>query len=434
MDTAKNWQNKNPILENGQIGVEQDTCFIKVGDGKNTWNLLSYISTPFLETKLDKNATAQKAIRDNADNIIDQTYIKDISIEDKAITFTKGNGTNKTIYTTDTTYSNATSSSDGLMSKEDKIKLDTIKENAEENQNTFANIAVGSTTISADLKTDTLTIKSGTNIDISGNNLDDSITFSLTGTVPSASSATKSTQDSLGQNIHETYIKSIQGNDNRLTITKGNNTNSIIDIDNVPNSIKATQDSSGQVINSTYIKDLSIVDNTLMIYKGNGTATGIDIISFDQIYPVGCIYISVSSTSPSVLFKMGTWEPLPAGRILLAQGNSDWGTNYSAGSTGGEATHTLTLSESAAHNHTGTVNTSGSSHTHTLTMQASHGKSGNGGVPRFSDGDVWSEYKSQNLSSAGEHTHTLTINNSGGGQPHNNMQPYLSVYMWKRTN
>lgn len=107
------------------------------------------------------------------------------------------------------------------------------------------------------------------------------------------------------------------------------------------------------------------------------------------------------------------------------------GINYSAGSTGGEDKHTLTINELASHNHTGSATTSGSTHTHALTMQASHGESGNGGVPRFSDGDVWSPYKTQNLSAAGEHSHAITINNSGGGQAHNNMQPYLSVYMWK---
>lgn len=434
MDTAKNWKDKNPILEKGQIGVEQDTCFIKVGDGTNTWNFLNYISTPLLDTKLDKNATAEKAIRDNINNIIDETYIKDINIEDKALTFTKGNGVNKTIYTKDTTYQNATVDANGLMSKEDKIKLNSIKANAEENQNAFSNITVGSTTIAADLKTDTLTIKAGSNIDINANNLDDSITFSLTGIVDDANTAIKAIQDSLGQNIHETYIKNIQGDNNRLTITKGNNIESTIDINNVPNAIKASQDNRGQNIDSTYIKNISVTDNILTMYKGNGDATGIEIISFDQIYPVGCIYISVVNINPTTLFKVGTWEPLPAGRVLLAQGTSDWKIDYPAGSTGGEATHTLILNEIAPHNHIGSVTKSGSTHTHALTMQASHGKSGNGGVPRFSDGDVWSGYKTQNLSSAGEHEHAITINNSGGGKPHNNMQPYLVVYMWKRTN
>ena len=432
LDSAQNWKTNNPILEKGQIALEEDTGFVKIGDGINTWNFLSYIKDSKLDAKLDKNGTAQKAIKDELNNKIDETYIKKISVDGSTLTFTKGNNISNSITLQNGSYPLATQINDGLMSKEDKIKLDNVNLNSEENQNTFSNISVGATIISADQKTDTLTLKSGQNINLSANNLDDSITIAFTGTVDNANNAMKSRQDYLGQNIHETYIKNIQGNNNKLTIVKGNDVSSIINIDNVPNAIKATQDSRGQKIDTTYIKNISVSDNTLTIYKGDGSATNLDIISFDQIYPIGAIYMSTVSTNPATLFKIGNWEALPAGRVLLAQGTSTWGVNYSAGGTGGEDKHTLTVSESAPHNHTGSATTSGSTHTHALTMQASHGESGNGGVPRFSDGDVWSPYKTQNLSAAGEHSHAITINNSGGGQPHNNMQPYLSVYMWKR--
>lgn len=432
LDSAQNWKTNNPILEKGQIALEEDTGFVKIGDGINTWNFLSYIKDSKLDAKLDKNGTAQKAIKDELNNKIDETYIKKISVDGSTLTFTKGNDISSSITLQNGSYPLATQINDGLMSKEDKIKLDNVNLNSEENQNTFSNISVGATIISADQKTDTLTLKSGQNINLSANNLDDSITIAFTGTVDNANNAIKSKQDYLGQNIHETYIKNIQGNNNKLTIVKGNDVSSIINIDNVPNAIKATQDSRGQKIDTTYIKNISVSDNTLTVYKGDGSATNLDIISFDQIYPIGAIYMSTVSTNPATLFKIGNWETLPAGRVLLAQGTSTWGVNYSAGSTGGEDKHTLTVSESAPHNHTGSATTSGSTHTHALTMQASHGKSGNGGVPRFSDGDIWSPYKTQNLSAAGEHSHAITINNSGGGQAHNNMQPYLSVYMWKR--
>lgn len=432
LDSAQNWKTNNPILEKGQIALEEDTGFVKIGDGINTWNFLSYIKDSKLDTKLDKNGTAQKAIKDELNNKIDETYIKKISVDGSTLTFTKGNGVSSSITLQNDSYPLATQINDGLMSKEDKIKLDNVNLNSEENQNTFSNISVGATIISADQKTDTLTLKSGQNINLSANNLDDSITIAFTGTVDNANNAMKSRQDYLGQNIHETYIKNIQGNNNKLTIVKGNDVSSIINIDNVPNAIKATQDSRGQKIDTTYIKNISVLDNTLTVYKGDGSATNLDIISFDQIYPIGAIYMSTVSTNPATLFKIGNWEALPAGRVLLAQGTSTWGVNYSAGGTGGEDKHTLTVNESAPHNHTGSATTSGSTHTHALTMQASHGESGNGGVPRFSDGDVWSPYKTQNLSAAGEHSHAITINNSGGGQAHNNMQPYLSVYMWKR--
>ena len=68
------------------------------------------------------------------------------------------------------------------------------------------------------------------------------------------------------------------------------------------------------------------------------------------IYPVGAVYISTVDKSPAALFG-GTWEQLPTGVMLLSGGDSA----YPAGSTGGEATHTLTADELPEVNLTGTV-------------------------------------------------------------------------------
>lgn len=150
-----------------------------------------------------------------------------------------------------------------------------------------------------------------------------------------------------------------------------------------------------------------------------------------KIYPVGSIYMSTVSTNPATLFGFGTWEAMPAGRVLLAQGKSDWGTTYNAGSTGGEATHTLTVGEIPNHNHTGSINTAGE-HTHSLTLKALWGDgngSGNGWAGDTRDGGR----RTNTFSTVGNHTHTVTINSTGSDQPHNNLQPYISVYMWKRS-
>lgn len=114
-------------------------------------------------------------------------------------------------------------------------------------------------------------------------------------------------------------------------------------------------------------------------------------------YPVGAIYISTVSTSPASLFG-GTWEQLKD-RFLLGAGDI-----YSAGSTGGEAAHTLTVGEMPAH-------------THTITTW--YAGVGNGSaVQRGWSGDSTSKL--------------VTTDITGGDQPHNNMPPYLAVYMWKR--
>lgn len=116
-------------------------------------------------------------------------------------------------------------------------------------------------------------------------------------------------------------------------------------------------------------------------------------------YPVGAIYLSVTDANPAALFG-GTWERV-GGRFLLGADST-----YAGGSTGGEAAHTLTADEMPRHNHEiDNLNASGSA-TPFMTVQAQD-KRGFGG-------NVQTMY-------------------AGGGKAHNNMPPYLAVYMWKRT-
>ena len=134
---------------------------------------------------------------------------------------------------------------------------------------------------------------------------------------------------------------------------------------------------------------------------------------FDIVYPVGAIYMSVSSTSPEILFG-GKWEQIQ-NRFLLAAGSS-----YTAGNTGGEATHTLTANEIP-------------SHTHALRANTPWGNSETLGA--------WQQYFGSNiLYDIGASGGTITSSyyydvtqTAGGSGSHNNMPPYLVVYMWKRT-
>ena len=88
-------------------------------------------------------------------------------------------GDKVTIAATDTTYSDATTSTHGLMSTTDKTKLNGIAEGAEVNQNAFGNVKVGSTTIAADSKTDTLEIAGGTSVSVAGDATNDKVTISI---------------------------------------------------------------------------------------------------------------------------------------------------------------------------------------------------------------------------------------------------------------
>lgn len=149
-----------------------------------------------------------------------------------------------------------------------------------------------------------------------------------------------------------------------------------------------------------------------------GKITGIA----NLIYPIGAIYMSVNSTPPEALFG-GTWERI-RDRFLLAAG-----TEFPAGKRDGEATHTLKVEELPDHNHTFTTDSSGNhDHRAGYKRKDAYGKG-------TLDGQHWSNYNAGEVrtTSAGAHTHSGTTDGAGGTQPHNNMPPYLTVYMWKRT-
>lgn len=146
----------------------------------------------------------------------------------------------------------------------------------------------------------------------------------------------------------------------------------------------------------------------------DASGKGIDrseVLNFNDIYPVGSIYMSVNSVNPSTLFG-GTWEQIKD-TFLLSSGN-----NYGLGDTGGSATVTLTKDQMPVHTHIQNA------HSHTIGSLVRYDISGKG-VAAVGDGYGNSHnYKTGNT--------TATNQNAGGGQAHNNMPPYLVVNVWKR--
>lgn len=139
-------------------------------------------------------------------------------------------------------------------------------------------------------------------------------------------------------------------------------------------------------------------------------------------YPVGSIYMSMDSVNPNSLFG-GNWE-LVKDRFLVGAGNS-----YQVGSTGGEATHTLTVAEMPSHNHWLIPNVAqwaGASARNSSNSNISpQVKLGGEGLASGQDGCFFADrLQSQ---------YRLT-NSNGSGNAHNNLPPYLSVYIWKRIN
>ena len=158
--------------------------------------------------------------------------------------------------------------------------------------------------------------------------------------------------------------------------------------------------SAGGAINLTnYLKKSEA--SSLYLSKEEAEVTYAPINILQQVYPVGAIYISTVNTNPNLLFGFGTWEAIED-RFLLGAS-----ATYVAGTTGGETSHILTVDEMPSHSHT------------FLRHQFDRNDGDNGT-------DVY-----------GANNKTLpqvnaTTDATGGGQAHNNMPPYLVVYMWKR--
>lgn len=219
----------------------------QLGTENKKWNKI--YTNEIFATNFTGNltGTADNAIKDNKSQQIDATYIKNISINNDTLTVTKGNDDSQDITinnishaissdnainanklqeltagnskgqipinngienvnlnaallngkassyfaTSNHTHTTATQSSNGYMSNADKKKLDGIASGAEINQNAFANVKVGSTTISSDAKQDTLELVAGTNISLVGDANNDKVTIGVTGKVASATTADK---------------------------------------------------------------------------------------------------------------------------------------------------------------------------------------------------------------------------------------------------
>ena len=193
-------------------------------------------------------------------------------------------------------------------------------------------------------------------------------------------------------------------------------------------------------------------------------------LSIDDVYPVGSIYMSVNSTDPSTLFSGTTWTRIQDTFLLAA------GTNHSAGSTGGAETVTLTSAQSGvpAHDHgaTGLTVTGGATTNAGTSSDAAWGfrssallpRTGATGLVGTQTGVTLSKSSTQRYSISNNnyttakttgtiedtvnfaahshklvaHSHTVggtTADNTAqnASSAHENMPPYLAVYMWQRT-
>lgn len=157
-----------------------------------------------------------------------------------------------------------------------------------------------------------------------------------------------------------------------------------------------------EIVGDEVARKGDIPTKTSQLTNDSGFITAADI--GNALYPVGSIYMSVNNTNPSTFFG-GTWEAWGAGKVPVGVDAND--TDFATvEKTGGEKTHTLTESEIPAHRHT---------------------------VEAIGTGTTQQELNAFSVDNQGAVDSYGTTNTAGGGQAHNNLQPYITCYMWKRT-
>lgn len=167
-------------------------------------------------------------------------------------------------------------------------------------------------------------------------------------------------------------------------------------------------------------------------------------------WPVNSIFFGYTSTSPATLLGGGTWVQISQGRMLVGQNPSDADFD-TLGDTGGEKAHVLTQAELANHTHaavngphgadgTLTANSSGAGHTHNFNVQYAQTTSTGGTAYRVTDvanavGGGGTSVTATAGSTGSSHTHDVAGHTASTGDDaaHNNMPPFLTVYIWRRT-
>ena len=206
------------------------------------------------------------------------------------------------------------------------------------------------------------------------------------------------------------------------------------------NGEQLTADKLNQVIDQATFNASEAVDGSTLTLIGGAMAVNDDGITEGKIrsgavtkaklatdalelaYPVGSIYMNASdSTNPSTLLGFGTWVAFGAGRVLIGKGSGsdDQPTpetvSFTAGDEGGEYNHTLSIDEMPAHTHGIQV-----------TKRVTGDDAANQSPPKVLTSN-------RNVTTATVDIADMTAKSTGGGQSHNNLQPYIVVYMWKRT-
>lgn len=389
-DTEANWTSKNPVLLNGEIAIVDTTSGetrFKVGDDTKRYSQLPFQDAATLAnyvktTRKINNKALSSDISLTASDVGALPSTTTALKNPHALTFTGA----------------VTGSYDGSAAKSVAIpsvdsSLSSTSTNAIQNKavNTAlsgkASTAVATTSANGLMSASDKTKLNGIAIGANKTTVDSAL--STTSTNPVQNKAVKAALDSKLNTSGGTLTGNLTGQ--YLTGTWLQTTDAT-DLGSTPSKV-AVLDGSGLVYSRTLAELKSDI--------GVDTATLVDLF-----YPIGSIYMSTDTTNPQSRFTGTYWLPI-YNRFLLGAGDT-----YKAGTMGGEATHTLTRSEIPSHYHDEYLGNDGGPDS------APSGYSGWPSIACTSKKTWWA--RGSKTSAA------------GGDGAHNNMPPYLAVYMWRR--
>ena len=208
--------------------------------------------------------------------------------------------------------------------------------------------------------------------------------------------------------------------------------NNLVDTATFTSDADTCNSAGGLELDASTPKKLQIKDQGVTFTKLDRTnaslATSALYGVMNAVYPVGSIYISILSTDPDELLfgnnNLSTWARFGEGRTLVSQDGSDTDFNE-AEETSGAKTHTLTEAELAQHHHLAVVD---GTVAETGDVTASNAIS----ETATQSGSTFLSYQLRPATSGTFGTVGKT-SQVGSGTAHNNLQPYIVVYMWKRT-
>ena len=214
---------------------------------------------------------------------------------------------------------------------------------------------------------------------------------------------------------------------NPLKIVKGT------EIDTEFNNIATAVATKADLASPTFTGTPTLPTGTIAVTQSSGSnTTTIATTAFVQaaialLYPVGSVYTNASvSTNPGTLLGFGTWTAFGAGRVPVGFDSSN-ALFDSAEETGGSANAIV-----VSHTHTATTTSTDSGHSHGSTVGS--GFISNGGNEQLAGGNNLNFGRPSTTATGNASiSSTTSISTEGSSGTNANYQPYITVYMWKRT-